>query len=149
MPAVGDPSARLAGRDPGLACLDAGLHLALVDHRHTAASGGVVEGDGPARGQPVSARDLASQKVRADLGISYDADVFRLVDAFRSHGLEVGSVVITRMTDDNRPARALTRKLERLSVFPSSQDFIMVNIRSKVAQTTLHPSKSSQRSPTF
>ena len=64
----------------------------------------------------VSAKDLASQKVRADLGISYDADVFRLVDAFRSYGLLVGSVVITQMTDDNRPARAFTRKLERSGV---------------------------------
>jgi uncharacterized protein (UPF0371 family) len=67
----------------------------------------------------VSAKDLASQKVRADLGISYDADVFRLVDAFRSYGLYVGSIVITQMTDDNRAAREFKRKVERagLKVF--------------------------------
>ncbi len=64
----------------------------------------------------VSARDLAGNKVRADLGISYDADVLRLIDAFRSYGLYVGSVVISHMTDDNRQAKAFKRKLEKLGL---------------------------------
>lgn len=61
----------------------------------------------------VSALDLARNKVRADLGISYEQDVLRLVDAFRSYGLYVGSVVISQWTEDNRQARAFRRKLER------------------------------------
>ncbi len=64
----------------------------------------------------VSALDLASNKVRADLGIPYDADVLRLIDAFRAYGLYVGSVVISHLTDDNKPARAFKRKLERLGL---------------------------------
>ncbi len=44
----------------------------------------------------VSSRDLEKNKVRQDLGITYEADVLRLIDAFREIGLYVGSVVITR-----------------------------------------------------
>lgn len=64
----------------------------------------------------VSALDLARNKVRADLGIPYEADVLRLIDEFRSYGLLVGSVVITQMADEHRQARAFKRKLERLGV---------------------------------
>jgi len=63
----------------------------------------------------ISARDLARNKVRADLGIAYDEDVLRLVDGFRSHRLYVGSVVISRWTD-NRQAKAFRRKLEKLGL---------------------------------
>lgn len=64
----------------------------------------------------VSAKDLARNKVRADHGISYDEDVLRLVDGFRSRGLYVGSVVISRVTEDNGHARAFKRKLEKLGL---------------------------------
>lgn len=64
----------------------------------------------------VSARDLARNKIRADHNISYDEDVLRLVDGFRSHGLYVGSVVISRMAEDNGSARAFKRKLEKLGL---------------------------------
>ena len=64
----------------------------------------------------ISAHDLANTKVRADLGIPYDADVLRLIDEFRSYGLYVGSVVITQVTEEHRQARAFKRKLERLGL---------------------------------
>ena len=64
----------------------------------------------------VSAKDLARNKVRADHGISYDEDVLRLIDGFRSRGLYVGSVVISRVTEDNGHARAFKRKLEKLGL---------------------------------
>ncbi|WP_341746608.1 DUF1846 domain-containing protein [Dermatophilus congolensis] len=64
----------------------------------------------------VNARDLASNKVRGDLGIGYDADVLRLVDEFRTYGLYVGSVVISHWSEDNRTAKAFKRKLERLGL---------------------------------
>ena len=54
----------------------------------------------------VSARDLARNKVRADLGTGYEDEVLRHIDAFRDYGLYVSSVVITRWTDDNPRARA-------------------------------------------
>ena len=43
----------------------------------------------------ISAIDIEKNKVRGDLGITYDLDVLRLIDAFRSVGLYVGSVVIS------------------------------------------------------
>ncbi|MEL4506133.1 DUF1846 domain-containing protein [Luteococcus sp. H138] len=62
----------------------------------------------------VSAKDLA--KVRADLGITYEDDVLRLIDAFRSYDLLVSSVVMSHWSDDNRGAKAFKRKLERLGL---------------------------------
>ncbi len=64
----------------------------------------------------ISSHDLIRNKVRADIGITYEADVLRLIDEFRSYGLLVGSVVITQMADDHRQARNFKRKLERLGL---------------------------------
>lgn len=44
----------------------------------------------------INASDIENNKVRRDLGITYDRDVLRLIDNFRSIGLFVGSVVIAR-----------------------------------------------------
>lgn len=44
----------------------------------------------------LNADDIEKSKVRGDLGITYDADTLRLIDAFRGIGLYVGSVVLTR-----------------------------------------------------
>ncbi|MBE6799348.1 MAG: DUF1846 domain-containing protein [Ruminococcaceae bacterium] len=44
----------------------------------------------------INAADIESNKVRADLGITYNDDVLRLIDAFREMNLYVGSVVLTR-----------------------------------------------------
>ncbi|MBO5197393.1 MAG: DUF1846 domain-containing protein [Lachnospiraceae bacterium] len=46
----------------------------------------------------ISASDIEKNKVRGDLGITYDSDVLRLIDSFRSRGLYVGSVVITQFS---------------------------------------------------
>ena len=46
----------------------------------------------------ISAEDIEKNKIRGDLGITYDLDVLRLIDAFRDIGLYVGSVVVTRYT---------------------------------------------------
>ena len=43
----------------------------------------------------INADDIEKNKRRGDLGITYDLDVLRLIDAFRGKGLYVGSVVIT------------------------------------------------------
>ncbi len=43
----------------------------------------------------ISANDIIKNKYRSDLGITYDADVIRLIDIFKSKGLYVGSVVMT------------------------------------------------------
>ena len=43
----------------------------------------------------ISANDIIKNKYRSDLGITYDADVLRLIDVFKSQGFYVGSVVMT------------------------------------------------------
>ena len=44
----------------------------------------------------INAEDIEKNKVRADLDITYDDDVLRLIGIYRSHGLYVGSVVLTQ-----------------------------------------------------
>src|SRR5574344_2058399 len=43
----------------------------------------------------ISAVDIEKNKIRQDLGITYDMDVLRLRDEFQNRGLMVGSVCIT------------------------------------------------------
>ena len=63
----------------------------------------------------ISANDIESNKVRRDLGITYDIDVLRLMDAFSSIGLYVGSVVITQFS--GQPAAIkFKEKLETLGI---------------------------------
>ena len=63
----------------------------------------------------INAEDIVKNKIRGDIGISYDLDVLRLIDVFRSYGFYVGSVVITRYTD--QPAiRAFMNKLDNIGV---------------------------------
>ncbi|MBO5273861.1 MAG: DUF1846 domain-containing protein [Clostridia bacterium] len=49
----------------------------------------------------INAADIEKNKVRGDLGITYDLDVLRLIDAFRAVGLYVGSVVLTRFASQD------------------------------------------------
>jgi len=63
----------------------------------------------------INAGDIEKNKVRGDLGITYDMDVLRLIDAFRSYGLFVGSVVLTRF-DGQESAIAYQKKLESLGI---------------------------------
>ena len=44
----------------------------------------------------INANDIEKNKRRGDLGITYDADVVRLIDIFRDFGLYVGSIVLTQ-----------------------------------------------------
>lgn len=64
----------------------------------------------------INANDIAKNKLRQDLGITYDADVLRLIDIFRAHGLYVGSVVLAQFTPDNHPAAAFQKKLQKLNL---------------------------------
>lgn len=64
----------------------------------------------------VGAPDLARGKVRADLGTGYEEEVMRQIDLLRGYGLYVGSVVVTRWSDDNAQAADFKRKLERQGV---------------------------------
>jgi uncharacterized protein (UPF0371 family) len=63
----------------------------------------------------IGAADIEKNKVRSDLGITYDSDVLRLIDEFRGIGLYVGSVVLTRY-QGQPAAEAFQKKLESLGV---------------------------------
>lgn len=63
----------------------------------------------------ICASDIEKNKLRHDLGITYDDEVLRLIDAFRSVGLYVGSVVLTRY-DKQARAEAFRQRLQRLGV---------------------------------
>ena len=63
----------------------------------------------------INAGDIEKNKVRGDLGITYDLDLLRLIDAFRGIGLYVGSVVITQF-DQHAGAEAFQRHLESLGL---------------------------------
>lgn len=63
----------------------------------------------------ISAEDIEKNKVRADLGITYDEDLLRLRDEFMSRGFMVGSVVVT-CYNGQRSADAFRQRLERLGI---------------------------------
>lgn len=63
----------------------------------------------------ISARDIEKNKVRGDLGITYDSDVLRLMDSFRENGLYVGSVVITQYSGQES-AVLFKNRLENLDI---------------------------------
>ena len=85
----------------------------------------------------ISAGDIEKNKVRGDLGITYDLDVLRLMDAFKDRGFFVGSVVITQFSGQ-AGAMAFKTKLENLGIrvylhypiagYPSNIPFIVSDV---------------------
>jgi uncharacterized protein (UPF0371 family) len=63
----------------------------------------------------INAADIEKNKVRGDLGITYDEDVLRLIDTFRSMDLYVGSVVLTRY-NGQAAANAFLKRLDNLGI---------------------------------
>lgn len=63
----------------------------------------------------INAADIEKNKVRSDLGITYDLDVLRLIDAFRGYGLYVGSVCLAQFAGQPS-AIAYQKKLESLGM---------------------------------
>lgn len=63
----------------------------------------------------INANDIEKNKVRGDIGITYDLDVLRLIDAFREYGLYVGSVVLTRF-EGQESAVAFQKRVENLGI---------------------------------
>ena len=63
----------------------------------------------------ISAVDIEKNKVRSDLGITYDVDVLRLRDEFISRGLYVNSVVITHV-NGQPSADAYRKRLENMGI---------------------------------
>ena len=63
----------------------------------------------------ISADDIERSKRRGDLGITYDEDTLRLIDAFRGIGLYIGSVVITHYRGQ-AVADQFKKRLEMLGI---------------------------------
>ncbi len=82
----------------------------------------------------IYAGDIERRKIRADFGITYDADAMKLIDDLRDWGIEISAVVITRFQD--QPAVIVFKnKLERRDIsvythrhtqgYPSDVDIIV------------------------
>ena len=82
----------------------------------------------------INSDDIEKNKIRGDLGITYDVDVIRLFNVFTKIGLYVSSVVLTRY--DNQPtADAFQSRLEALGIkvyhhysikgYPSNLNYII------------------------
>ena len=63
----------------------------------------------------INAADIEKNKVRGDLGITYDHDVVRLIDIFRELGLYVSSVVLTRY-NEQPTVQAFQNRLESMGI---------------------------------
>lgn len=63
----------------------------------------------------ISAEDIERNKIRGDLGITYDTDVLRLIDIYKDQGLFVGSVVITKYSGQES-AHLFKNRLEKMGI---------------------------------
>ncbi len=63
----------------------------------------------------ISAIDIEKNKIRSDLGITYDVDVLRLRDEFMARDLSVNSVVITHYNGQSS-AEAYRKRLENMGI---------------------------------
>lgn len=63
----------------------------------------------------ISAKDIAKNKIRGDLGIPYDVDVLRLKEEFENCKLPVNSIVITHY-NNQEAAKQFRAKLKKLKI---------------------------------
>lgn len=63
----------------------------------------------------INAGDIEKNKVRADTGITYDLEILRLIDVFRSYGFCVGSVVLTQFAGQPS-AVGFSKKLDSMGI---------------------------------
>lgn len=82
----------------------------------------------------INADNIENAKRRSDIGITYEEDALRLMDAFRARGLLVGGICVTHFTGQPH-AEAFCRRLESMGVrswrhyliegYPSDVDHIV------------------------
>jgi uncharacterized protein (UPF0371 family) len=63
----------------------------------------------------INAGDIESNKRRGDLGITYDVEIMRLIDAFRGIGLYIGSIVMTQYRGQ-RAADVFAERMQNLGI---------------------------------
>ncbi|MEG0091959.1 MAG: DUF1846 family protein, partial [Oscillospiraceae bacterium] len=78
----------------------------------------------------ISADDIEKTKVRADLGISYDMDILRLIDEFRAMDLDINSIVLTKYNCQKAADNFIT-KLHNLGI-KSYKHYVIPNYPSDV-----------------
>ena len=64
----------------------------------------------------INANDIEKSKVRGDLGITYDEDVLRLMDIFRSHGLRTSAAWCITHYANQPAADAFRQRLDSLGI---------------------------------
>ena len=63
----------------------------------------------------INAEDIEKNKIRGDLGITYDVDVLRLMSVFKERELYIGSVVITKFSGQES-AVLFQKRLEKSGI---------------------------------
>ena len=79
----------------------------------------------------ISTQDIEKNKLRGDLGITYDKDVIRLIDAFTAKGLFVGSVVLTKYAPHPR-VTAFENRLKKLG-YPVYHHYVIDGYPSNIS----------------
>ncbi len=79
----------------------------------------------------ISTEDIVNSKLRGDLGITYDVDVIRLIDAFTQRGLFVGSVVLTKYAPHPR-VNAFEERLKGLG-YPVYHHYVIEGYPSNIS----------------
>ena len=79
----------------------------------------------------ISSQDIEKNKLRGDLGITYDKDVIRLIDAFTARGLFVGSVVLTKYAPHPR-VTAFENRLKKLG-YPVYHHYVIDGYPSNIS----------------
>lgn len=79
----------------------------------------------------ISTEDIVNSKLRGDLGITYDVDVIRLIDAFTERGLFVGSVVLTKYAPHPR-VNAFEERLRSLG-YPVYHHYVIEGYPSNIS----------------
>ncbi|MBQ7740078.1 MAG: DUF1846 domain-containing protein [Eubacterium sp.] len=80
----------------------------------------------------ISAEDIDKEKVRGDLGITYDDDAFRLIREFTGIGLMVGSVVLTKYTPSEK-VENFERRLKNMG-YPVYHHFLIDGYPSNISK---------------
>ena len=63
----------------------------------------------------INSNDIEKNKVRGDLGITYDLEVMRLIDSFKERGISVCAVVLTQYADQ-RAAKVFERRMKEQGI---------------------------------